>query len=340
MAEFLGYDVVQDWEQIPDGYVHRDVVGVTVDSRDRVYLITRGDARVFVYHRDGSFIAAWGEDVFTPQTHGITAGPDDSIYTVDDGGHTVRKFTPEGEPLMVLGNSGRPSETGYDPKLGVASIKKGGAPFNRPTNLAVGGDGDLYISDGYGNARIHRFSPRGEYLGAWGEPGTGPGQFNVPHDIAVAPDGRLLVADRENDRIQIFSPDGEYLDEWPHVQRPTGIHIDADGLVYVSSLWWRIGQKSQRLGPIRFDLPGHVSILDLDGNLLLRWISADRCAPGNFCAPHDICADSHGDIYVAEASYSFAISKDLVSPECHTLQKFTPVLRKKSARNRSGGHPD
>ena len=79
MAEFLGYEVVQDWEQIPDGYVHRDVVGVTVDSRDRVYLITRGDARVFVYHRDGSFIAAWGEDVFTPQTHGITAGPDDSI---------------------------------------------------------------------------------------------------------------------------------------------------------------------------------------------------------------------------------------------------------------------
>ncbi len=322
MAKSLNYEVAQNWEQMPDGYIHRDVVGVAVDSRDRVYLITRADARVFVYERDGSFVTAWGEDVFTPQTHGIAAGPDDSIYTVDDGGHTVRKFTLEGKQLMVLGNSGVPSDTGYDAKRGVASIKKGGAPFNRPTNLAVGADGDLYVSDGYGNARIHRFSPQGELLQSWGEPGTGPGQFNVPHDIALAPDGRLLVADRENDRIQIFSPEGEYLDEWPHIQRPTGIHIDSGGRVYVSSLWWRVGQKSQRHGLIRFDLPGHISILDLDGNLLLRWISADRCAPGNFCAPHDICVDSQGDIYVAEASYSFGISQGLVSTDCHTLQKF------------------
>lgn len=318
----LKYEVVQDWEQIPDGYTHRDVVGVTVDSRDRVYLITRAEARVFVYERDGSFVATWGEEVFTPQTHGIAAGPDDSIYTVDDGGHTVRKFTPEGRQLMVLGNHGAPSATGYNSKQGVTSIKQGGAPFNRPTNLALGPDGDLYVSDGYGNARIHRFSPQGELLQSWGGPGTGQGQFNVPHDIAVAPDGRLLVADRENDRIQIFSPGGEFLDEWLHIQRPTGIYIDPDGLVYVSSLWWRIGQKSQRKGPIRFDLPGHISILDLDGNLLMRWISADRCAPGNFCAPHDICVDSHGDIYVAEASYSFGISQGVASPDCHTLQKF------------------
>jgi hypothetical protein len=90
----------------------------------------------------------------------------------------------------------------------------------------------------------------------------------------------------------------------------------------VSSLWWRTGQKSLCHGLIRFDLPGHVSVLDLDGNLLLRWISADRCAPGNFCAPHDICVDSHGDIYVAEASYSFAISKGAAPADCHTLQKF------------------
>ena len=140
MAKGLNYKVVEDWEQIPDGYVHRDVVGVAVDSRDRVYLITRADARIFVYEQDGSFVTTWGEDVFTPQTHGIAVGPDDSIYAIDDGGHAVRKFTPEGRQLMVLGNSGIPSDTGYDPKQGVTSIQKGGAPFNRPTNLAVGID--------------------------------------------------------------------------------------------------------------------------------------------------------------------------------------------------------
>lgn len=323
MTNDLDYEVVQDWEQIPNGYAHRDVVGVAVDSQDRVYLITRGKARVFVYKRDGSFVTTWGEDVFTPQTHGIAVGPDDSIYTVDDGGHTVRKFTPEGKPLMVLGTPGAPSDTGYDPKQGLSSITHGGDPFNRPTNLAVGTNGDLYVSDGYGNARIHRFSAEGELLQSWGEPGTGPGQFNVPHDIGVAPDGRLLIADRENDRIQIFSPEGEYLDQWPHIQRPTGVHVHTDGRVYVSSLWWRTGQKSLCHGPIRFDLPGHISILDLNGNLLLRWISADRCSPGNFCAPHDICVDSHGDIYVAEASYSFAISQGVAPPDCHTLQKFS-----------------
>ena len=157
MSFDLKYKIVDEWEQIPEGYIHRDVVGVDVDSQDRVYLITRGDARVFVYDRNGIFLKSWGEDIFSPQTHGITIGPDDCVYTVDDGGHTVRKFAPDGKQLLVLGTSEIPSDTGYDPKQGLSSIQYGGSPFNRPTNLAVGHNGDLYVSDGYGNARIHRF---------------------------------------------------------------------------------------------------------------------------------------------------------------------------------------
>lgn len=322
MTHGLRYEVIEDWEQLPAGYRHLDVVGVATDSHSRVYMITRGESRVIVYERDGTFVRSWGEDIFTPRAHGITIGPDDFVYTVDDGDHTVRKFTLEGEQLMLIGTPGKPSDTGYDIKQGLSSITHSGLPFNRPTNIAVAANRDLYVCDGYGNARVHRFSPEGKLLQSWGDPGIGPGQFNLPHGIVIDAEGRVLVADRENDRIQFFTPDGEYLDQWTHVQRPSDISIDQEGLIYVSNLWWRVGQKSFVNGPIRHDLPGHISILDGDGNLLLRWISADRCAPGNFLAPHTLCVDSEGDIYVGEVTYTFGVSLGMAPPDCHMFQKF------------------
>jgi streptogramin lyase len=322
MARGLNFEVIEGWEQLPEGYRHDDVDGVAVDSRDRVYLMTRGDARVIVYEPDGTFVMSWGEDVFTPRTHGITIGPDDSVYTVDDGDHTVRKFTTEGKQLMIIGTPGEASDTGYDMKKGLTSIARGGPPFNRPTNVAVAPNGDLYVSDGYGNARVHRFTADGKLVQSWGEPGIGPGEFYLPHGICVADNGQVLVTDRENDRIQIFSPDGEFIDQWTHVQRPTDVFIDSDGLIYVSSLWWIVGQASFVNGPIRHDLPGHISVLDPDGNLLLRWISADRCAPGNFVAPHTLCVDSKGDLYVGEVTHTFGVLRGGVSADCHSFQKF------------------
>src|SRR5439155_15039166 len=114
--------------------------------------------------------------------------------------------------------------SGYDGTL--ESIIRGGPPFNRPTNLAVAPSGDVYVSDGYGNCRVHRYAADGKLIGSWGEPGSGPGQFILPHSVWVAADGRVLVADRENDRIQVFSPSGEYLTEWGAL-RPTDVCTDA-----------------------------------------------------------------------------------------------------------------
>jgi hypothetical protein len=321
MVSIPRFEVLEGWEKLPENYVHKDVDGVATDSRDRVYLLTRGDARVIVYERDGTFVTSWGEDVFTPRTHGICIGPDDSVWTVDDGDHTVRKFTPEGKPLMVIGTPGVASDTGYDGKT-VQSIKRGAPPFNRPTDAAVAPNGDLYVVDGYGNARVHHFTAGGKLIRSWGEPGTGPGQFHLPHAVFVARDGRVLVADRENDRIQFFSQEGDYLDQWTHVQRPTDIYIDREGLVYVSELWWRVGQSSFVHGSIKHDLPGRVSVLDLKGNVLLRWCSADRCAAGNFIAPHTLCVDSRGDLYVGEVTYTFGVKNGLVPADAHTFQKF------------------
>ncbi|MBI3053014.1 MAG: hypothetical protein HYY77_03010 [Betaproteobacteria bacterium] len=224
-SEKIKYSVVEGWEQLPKGYVHRDVAGVAVDGEDRVYLICRGDHPVIIYDQKGNFKRSWGEGEFSYRTHGIYVAPNGSIFCTDDGQHTVRQFTPEGKLLMTLGVLNTPSDTGYDGK-NTASIKRGAGPFNRPTNVAIGPKGDIYITDGYGNARVHKFTPTGQLQRSWGEPGRGPGQFHLPHGIAVNAEGRVFVCDRESDRIQIFSPDGEYLSEWTDTQRPTHLCFD------------------------------------------------------------------------------------------------------------------
>jgi DNA-binding beta-propeller fold protein YncE len=315
------FDLVHDWEQLPGQFVHRDVADVAIDSQDRVYLFVRHDFRVLVYAADGTFLHAWGDAEFV-NSHAITIGPDDSVYCTDNGNHTVRKYTPDGKLLMVLGTPGVPSDTGYVP-MDLDTIVRCGGPFNACTDVAVGPDGDLYVSDGYGNARIHHFSAGGDLLQSWGEPGTGPGQFHLPHGIAISAEGRLVVADRENDRLQFFDLDGAFIEEWTNIRRPSSVHFDADGLLYVAELWRWPGQRSYVHGVATEDQPGRVSVLAPDGEVLTRWgDSEDRCAPGNFVAPHGISVDSRGDVYVAEVTWTLAGRLDLVSSECHQIQKF------------------
>src|SRR5262249_5947253 len=150
------------------------------------------------------------------------------------------------------------------------TITRGGPPFNQPTNLTIGADGLLYISDGYGNARIHKYSPDGKLILSWGEPGAGPGQFNLPHGIGIVSTGRGLVADRENSRIQVFSPDGEFLDEWTDVVRPCDIFVDPRNNVFVAEL----GRRAGMFPWMKPDLTvsgGRISIFNHSGSLLARF---------------------------------------------------------------------
>jgi DNA-binding beta-propeller fold protein YncE len=317
----LKFDVVEGWEQLPKDYAHRDVAGVAVDSEDRVYLICRGDHPIIVYDRNGKFLKSWGEGEFTYRTHGISVGPDENLWCTDDGNHTVRKFTRDGKLLMTLGTMNTPSDTGYDGKDSI-NIPRAAGPFNRPTNIAIGPKGDLYVSDGYGNCRVHQFAPNGDLKRSWGTSGKGPGQFHLPHGIAVDKDGRVFVCDRENDRIQIFSPDGEYLAEWTDTQRPTHIVFDKVGRAHVSELWWHKGQTSQRHGPITDPRYGRCSVFDKDGKMLARWGGPDATASGSFAAPHGLAVDSRGDVYVSEVTWTFAVSRGLAPEGTHTFQKF------------------
>jgi hypothetical protein len=318
------------WEQRPTAISHRDVAGVAVDASDDVYLFTRFDHQVLVYTSAGKFVRAWGAGMFT-NAHSIRIGPDGAVYCVDNGDHSVRKFSPDGELLMALGVPGTPSQTGYRTDLpvrihNVETVTRPAGPFNGCTDIAIGPGGDMFVSDGYGNCRIHHFSASGTLLNSWGEVGSGPGQFRLPHGICHTPDGRLLVADRENDRIQIFRTDGSYLGEWP-VQRPCGIVLTRQGDVVVAELWRPADNRSFVTDTIGVDQPGRVSVLSPSGELLDRWGASadDKAAAGNVIAPHSVAVDSAGSVYVGEVTYTYGIKMGRVPEDhaSHQVQKFT-----------------
>lgn len=322
-AETLRFSHVDGWDRAPQDVARGDGSGVAVDARGRVYLLTRADARVLVYDPGGRLEAMWGQDVLSVRPHGIATGPDDTIYVVDEGRHVVCRFTADGRLLQTIGVAQTPSDSGYDGRT-LASIARGAGPFNRPTNLAVGARGDLYVTDGYGNARVHRFDADGRLAGSWGQPGTGPGEFHVPHGVAVAADGRVVVADRENERLQFFTADGAFLTEWTDVRRPTNVALDQAGRLYVSELGYRAGERSQRRGAIAAHEPGRVSVFGADGRLLARWSGA---AGGALVAPHDIAVDARGDVYVAEVTRTAfeVVQKRPVPAGCPVVQKFARI---------------
>jgi sugar lactone lactonase YvrE len=324
----LQYELVEGWEQLPAGYSHADVAGVCTDSSGNVYLFCRGDHPVMIYDREGKFLDSWGEGKFSYRTHGMHMADGDQLFLVDDSNHKVGKYSLQGEEIFECGPAEHPSDTGgYDGRT-PATVTKAGGPFNRPTNLCMGPTGELFVSDGYGNTRVHRFDANGQLCGSFGEPGTGPGQFRLPHSIWVHTDGRIFVCDRENDRIQIFSPEGKYLTEWLDVQRPQDIFIDKEDRVYVGELVWRAGMKSFRRGPIEAEEPARLSIFDIEGNVLLRWgsgVGPDAAQPGQFVAPHGIWVDDRGDIYLAEVTDTIGVRPGIVPEGTHTFQKFARV---------------
>lgn len=318
------YRPVPGWPRIPEGWSFVEVVGVATDAQDRVYVFSRSDHPVMVFEPDGTFIRSWGEGDFN-RPHGISIAADGSVFCVDERDHSVRKFTPEGKLLLTLGTRGHPADTGID-GLDYRSIKRPAGPFNLPTNVAFAADGSLYVSDGYGNCRVHRFSPQGKLLFSWGEPGSGPGQFNLPHGIAIDRQGRVYVADRENSRIQLFSPEGKYLSEWTDTARPMQVFFDRDGMAFVCDVGWKAGVFPWQTPPAGPPRGATVSVFDPDGKRLSRFGGGDDpCAAGDFYAPHDICVDSQGSIYVGEVVMSAGGYQGKVPATCHTIQKFERV---------------
>jgi DNA-binding beta-propeller fold protein YncE len=321
------YEVATGWERLPAGWRHGDVTNVVTDAQDRVYVFNRSDHPVIVYGRDGQFLRSWGEGIFA-RPHGISITREGLLFCTDDKDHTVRKFTAEGTLVQTLGTPGTPSDTGYAGGAhphSLATIQRGAGPFNRPTRVAQAPNGELYIADGYGNARVHHFTAAGELLDSWGEPGDQPGHFNLPHAVWVQPDGRVFVCDRENDRVQIFDPAGRYLTAWTDLARPADLYITPENYVVIGELALTAGEYTMAGKRITRTCPSQVSIRDLEGNLLARWGAPDPFAPDGFASAHGIWVDAHGDIYVSEVAETALGRTGRYRPDFPSLKKFVRI---------------
>ncbi len=263
---FPDYHPVADWMKLPADLAFGPVSAVATDSEDRLFIFHRGKRPIVVLDRDGKFLRSWGDELAkTP--HGLRIDSDNNVWTTDMGNHTVLKYDPEGKLLLTLGKR---DEAGTAPDR-----------FDRPTDVAFAANGDFFVTDGYGNNRVLKFSKDGKLRTQWGKKGQGEGEFNLPHSVRVDAKGRVIVGDRENHRIQVFDGNGKFLALWKESGYPYGLALSGDR-VFVA------------------DAREHwVKVLDLNGKPLGRW-GQKGSAPGQFNTPHMLCVDSRGAVYVAE----------------------------------------
>jgi len=303
------------------GILLSNVADVAIDSKNNVFTIVRGETPILVFNPEGKFLYGWGKGMIAGP-HGIYIDSNDNVFCVDTKNHVVLKFTTDGKLLMTLGIKGVPSDSG-SVKGNFKTVQKGAGPFNVPTKVATSKSGDIFVSDGYGNARVHRFSADGKLIKSWGEPGTGPGQFNLPHGIAVDDRNNVYVADRENERIQVFDVDGNLKSIWTNIYRPSAICIH-QGKVYVTELGHRLYVDNVLFTPDGTGPWARVRIFDVAGVEQANFGAPEGWKPGNFFAPHGICVDKNGAIYVAEVIWP---AKESAPPkDLHpALQKFNPA---------------
>ena len=273
------YEVDEDWAKLPEGW-EMPAAAVYGDSKDRVYCFNRDpDHPVCIFDKDGNFISSWGAGLIS-FAHDIYLDKDANDWLVDRNKHQIFKFTTEGELLMSIGEEGFRSDTGvaFDDYSSTtwSSVTHSGGPFNMPAGIAINEEGEIFIADGYANARVHKFTSNGEHIMSWGDPGSEDGQFNLPHGVWIDKQGEVLVSDRENDRIQVFTQDGKYIKTWPtKLIGPALMYIDDDNIVYIP----------EHNG-------GMVSVLNHDGERLAQW------GEERYRSCHGIWVDSHKDVYV------------------------------------------
>lgn len=273
-----GYELDVNWARLPDGWCLGQTA-VATDANDNVYLFNRSAHPMIVLDRDGQFLRSWGEGLLAG-AHGIFIDRAGDVYLPLREASVVLKCTGDGAELMTLGTWGVLSDTGSSGDFRQLVARAAG-PFNRPTDVAVAPSGEIYVSDGYGNCRVHRYAADGRLIASWGLPGNvAPGHFHVPHGVWVHTDGRVLVADRENNRIQVFSSDGGFLTQWCNLQRPSDIFVGPDGIVYVA------------------ELDSLVALFNLDGDLLARWHGPT--GKHGMHGGHSVWVDSRGDIYLGQ----------------------------------------
>ena len=215
----LGYRPVPGAIAAPPGGNFFEASGVAFGPQGHLYLFQRRSPMLLEYDAQGKFIRSLADGVFD-HPHGLRVDPQGNLWATDDGTHFVVKLSPEGRVLLVLGRRNNGSESDWT--------------FNAPTDVAFGPNGEVFVSDGYGNSRVVKFDAEGRFLKTWGKYGTGPGEFILPHSIVIDAHGRVYVADRENMRIQIFDLEGNFLKEWTGIGYPYGLFLTPDQRLFMA----------------------------------------------------------------------------------------------------------
>ena len=286
-GEDAKYQVVHGWPSLPEGYTLGQVVGVDVDSQNRVWVFHRAARPVLcIDGASGEILSSFGDDMFENE-HGLAVDADDNVWVTDADTHVVQKYSPDGELLATLGIKG---EAGEDEER-----------FNKPTDVEVAPDGSIYVTDGYGNNRIVKLDSDGKFVAAWGTKGTEHGEFDTPHGIAIDGSGRVYIADRGNSRMQVFDGDGKFLSEWKsdEIGRPWGVDITADGNVVVAD--------GGDLTNTAYDRNGAL-LMTTDGEVIERWGSYGS-HDGQFYWAHDIAAGADGAVYVTDVNVGMRVQK-------------------------------
>ncbi|WP_345320537.1 peptidyl-alpha-hydroxyglycine alpha-amidating lyase family protein [Novipirellula rosea] len=286
------YRVDPAWPQKPSEFEWQAVPAVAVDAEDQVYVFTRSTPPIQVYTKEGKFVRSWGDDSIATAHH-LKIDGDGNIWVADIGLHIIRKFSPTGEVLQTIGT---PGVSGEDQ-----------THLDKPTDMAIAANGDVFVSDGYGNNRIVHFDATGKFVKAWGSLGTGPEQFSLPHAIAIDSTGRLYIADRNNARVMIYDQQGVLLDSWDNVIVPWGFHVTADDAIWVcgaSPMPW-INDPDYPGAPVSCPPKDQVLMkFNPHGKLLQLWTipkgQDGKEQAGDVNWLHGMAIDSEGDIYVGD----------------------------------------
>ena len=263
----MHYKVNPDWPTLPPGWNFGEVAGVAVDGKGHVFVFHRGEHSIMEFTPEGRMVRSWGEGLFI-RPHAIRVDPEGNIWTVDNDTHQVLKMDPSGRIRMVVGRRG---QSGESDEL-----------FNRPTDVAFAPNGDFYVSDGYVNSRVVKFSKEGRFITAWGKKGDGDGEFNLPHSVAVDGQGRVYVGDRENYRVQVFDANGKFLTQWNHVGSPWGLDLQSDQTLFLAD-----GHNDRILK------------VTLEGKVLGAFGENGRL-PGELNFVHHLGLDAAGNIFASE----------------------------------------
>jgi DNA-binding beta-propeller fold protein YncE len=324
----IPYDSVPDFLNTGDAPILGEAVGVATNSKGHLFVFTRtgsttatlgtnrvfvrGASRLYEYDQNGKFVREIGQGLYGfVFAHAVRVDPQDNIWVVDEGSNMVIKFDPEGRVVMTMGRKpeainvptaepapegggGRGGAGGAAGRGGAAAMPACvGAPgdsFNRPSDVAWDAAGNIFVADGYINTRVAKFDKNGKYIKCWGQPGNGPGQFNVLHSIATDAQGNVYVADRENRRIQVFDNDGNFKTQYLNVGAPWAICITPGPHQYLYS--------SNSNYPTTLD-DGEIYKMELDGKIVGKFGKAGHLLK-EFGSAHAIDCRNENQLYVGE----------------------------------------